>query len=510
MTWVEGRGRAKSMPFDASPIRAQRVDVDARVSWLMRVTRMASPLGGTGDTFSKRLQDVGIYLDGPAISRMESNRRHFPAEVISAYETILDLAPGQLLGVCESMRRTLSYRSVQPPRTLDGAELRQELDRISDVIRHGQPSGGDWLSLAHLMTQPNGIVLPRFVEDQWLYQLIDEMSRSAGISYISRIEAMSRVMTNDFGAARMLEVGLDRIRELGVQSTSDVLHVWGDGHDSASVDAAIILLNDDSLEIQRGAALALLQRVIEGRLDVDQVARVVESTRRLARDGRPQASANAYMLGRRLSPEFGAEILATTGITPGSDPASGRIDQTPPELHRYLDAGREISGLENDLMLERLLREALTFDFPERRFQARMMLGASPYAACIAEAALNIVGKSESVLARQSAILLLSHLSNHVRTEDLEPFLTSSDPYIRGKTLVALAHGPGASHDLDMHVHLLDPEVAHFAVYAAGMMRHPDLETAATHRLVPAEVRHSAQWWQHRGGRVDDPTRESS
>lgn len=509
MTWPQVRGRPRNMPEDRSPLRSQAVDVDARVCWLMRVTRMASPLGGTGEEFSQRLATLGIHLDGPAISRLESNQRTFPAALISAYETLLERPGGSLLAVCDAMCRTLSYRSIRPARELPDSEVREELDRISEVIRHGQPTGGDWLSLAHLMTQSNGIVLPRFVEDQWLYQLIDEMSRAAGSSYITRIEAMSRVMTHAFGAGRLMGVGLDRIREAGVQGAGDVVHVWGDGHDRASVEQAIALLAEgEDLEVQRGAALALLQRVIEGRLETTQVARLVEATRAMARDDRTMSQETAFMLGRRISPEFGAEISATTGCLPGSAPGGARIDRPPPELRTYVEAAREHSGIEEDRMFERMLREALTDDFPERRFQSRMMLGASPYAPVIADTALHVQRSSQSRAARQAAALLLTHLSLHVTAADLEPMLDSSDPYIRGRSLVALAHGPGIRHDLDLHTHLLDPEVGLKAAYAAGMTRHPDLGAGSTHRLASPVVRRTAQWWTHRGGRVDDLTRD--
>lgn len=505
MTWVTGRGRPRNMPEDRSTLRSRTVDVDARVSWLLRVSRLAS--GGTGEEFSRRLATLGIYLDGPAISRLESNQRPFPATLITAYELLLERPAGSLLGVCDAMCRTLSYRAARPSRVLQAKDLRVELDRVSEVIRHGRPTGGDWLSLAHLMTQPNGIVLPRFVEDQWLYQLIDEMSRASGSSYITRIEAMSRVMTDDFGAARLMGVGLERIREPGVQGASDVLHVWGDGHDQASMDHAIALLAEEDLEVKRGAALALMQRVIEGRLSDDQVARTTDATRLLACDERQAAKETAYMLARRISPSLGTEVAAITGCSPGSAPGGARIDRPPPELHSYLDAAREESGIEDDRMLERLLREALTDDFPERRFQSRMMLGASPYAPAIARTAARIQRSSGSKSARQASALLLTHLSPHLQAADLEPMLDSPDPYIRGHGLVALAHGPGIRHDLDLHTHLLDAEVGLKAAYAAGMTRHPDLDARSAHRLAPPEVRLAVQWWAHRGGRVDDRTR---
>lgn len=508
MTWVSARGRPRNMPEDGSTLRSRTVDVEARVSWLLRISRLASPLGGTGEEFSRRLATMGIYLDGPAISRLESNQRPFPATLISAYEVLLERPPGSLLGVCDAMCRTLSYRAARPSRVLQASDLRVELDRVSEVIRHGRPTGGDWLSLAHLMTQPNGIVLPRFVEDQWLYQLIDEMSRAAGTSYITRIEAMSRVMTDEFGAARLLGVGLERIREPGVQAARDVLHVWGDGHDHASMEHALALLGEEDLEVQRGAALALLQRVIEGRLSTEQARQVTEATRRLAQDERPAAQETAYMLGRRISPEFGAEISLATGCVPGSAPAGARIDRPPPELRKYLDAAREESGIEDDRMLERLMREALTDDFPERRFQARMMIGASPYAPVIARTALRVQRTSTSAPARQASALLLTHLSPHLTAAGLEPMLDSPDSYIRGRGLIALAHGPGIRHDLDLHTHLLDPEVGLHAAYAAGMTRHPDLDARSAHRLALPEVRRAVQWWTHRGGRVDDLTRD--
>lgn len=476
-------------------------EVGSRVSWLLRVSRAVSQ-GSTVDEFAGSLAGFGIQVTAPELADLEDNRSTIGADLISAYETLLDLPVGQLLGPCEAMSRTLAGRALQPPRVLPAPEVRRELDRLAEVVRHGRPTGSDWLSLAHLLTQPDGIVLPGFLEDEWLYRLVDELSRAVGLSYLTRAEALARIMGDELHAQRLVTIIRDRVHEAGAQASVDALAIWGTGRDAASVDAAIVLLSDDDAAIRRGASIALLRRLARGRLTESHVSRIAESLRVLVHDRPSALGDDAIALGHRISPDFGAELEAVGG------PSIAPAPDDEPAVEEFCTLVAATIDLDQDPVLCRLLREAFTSQHPERRSRAALMIAASPYAPTVARAAVAL--HQHDAGAAHRAGRLLVNLARHVGEQDLVPLLASADPVVRRYALTALAHGPGLPFELDLEAHLVDPDTARAAVYAAGMCMHQALQVACQHRLVTADVRRAAQWWQEHGGRVTDPEQGQS
>lgn len=469
-------------------------EVGSRVSWLLRVSRAVSP-GSTVDDFAGRLAGCGIQVNALELADLEDNQAPIGADLISAYETLLDLPAGQLLGPCEAMSRTLAGRALQPPRVLPAPEVRRELDRLAEVVRHGRPTGSDWLSLAQLLTQPDGIVLPGFLEDDWLYQLVDELSRSVGVSYLSRAEALARIMGDELHAQRLVAIIRDRVHEAGAQASVDALAIWGTGRDAASVDAAIVLLSDDDTAIRRGASIALLRRLARSRLTESHVSRIAETLRLLVQDRPSALGDDAIALGHRISPDLGADLEAVGGPTAPAPEDEPAIEEFRTTIAAAID-------LDQDPVLGALLREAFTSQHPERRSRAALMIAASPYAPAVARTAVALQQHDPPVAHRAGRLLV--NLARHVGERDLVPLLASGDPVVRRYALTALAHGPGLPFDLDLGSHLIDPDTARAAVYAAGMCEHPALQVACRHRLVTADVRRAAQWWQEHGGRVND------
>src|SRR5664279_1018400 len=82
------RGRPYQVPEDRTPLRAATVDVDARVGWLLLMSRLHhrnSELA-LGGPFMSALNDIGLQADRSAVSRWESGKMQPRFSVLTAYE----------------------------------------------------------------------------------------------------------------------------------------------------------------------------------------------------------------------------------------------------------------------------------------------------------------------------------------------------------------------------------------------------------------------------------------
>lgn len=469
--------------------------LSTRIGWLLRTHRAASPDACDPEAFAGRVSAVGPSITAADILAVEHGTGPIDAALLRAYERVLGLAERTLLGPSEALSRVLDGRALQPPRVLPPPEIRRELDRIANVVRHGCPTGEDWLSLAQLLTQPGAVILPGFLEDEWLYCLVDELARSVGACYLSRSEALARIMGEELHALRLVALIRDRVQEAGAQASTDVLSIWGSGRDMASVDAAIAMLTHEEVGIRRGASVALLRRAVRGRLTDQHLALIGTLLSQSAQDDPTSLGEDAVALGRHVSEDLGRQLEQRTGRGSEDEPAEGSAE----EVAAALATG---SGLESDPDLRFLLQDVLGDEHPERRPRTALLISASPCGTRIARAGLQMQLGPDPRTARRAG-RLVTGLARHLLPDDLTPLLRADDPEVRRQGLKALAHGPGIGPGVDLRTHLEDPETALTAVYAAGMSQHPALTVAAASPT--AQVRRAARWWQRHGGRIVDP-----
>lgn len=466
-------------------------EVNSRVAWLLRVNREshdAAPL----EAFAAKIGRRGVRADPVTIAAWESAALHVGVEVIEAYEAALEVPPGRFTRSAQLTTRVLAGTALRPPRVLPSPEVRRELDRLAEVVRHGHPTGQDWLSLAQLLTQPDGVVLPGFLEDHWLYLLIDELARSVGPSYLTRSEALARIMDDELHAGRLVALVRERVHEAGAQASADALAVWGTGRDTASVDAAIALLRDPDATIRRGANAALLRRASSGRLTAAHRDRIGATLRDLAASAPEAFAPESRVLAARVSPALCADL-----------PEDARPDSEPAVSHILGEIARAAGvDLADDPILEQVLREAFDDAKPERRPQAVFMLASSPYGSVVAQVTGTLLRQQGDIARRAGRAAV--NLAQLIDRDCLLDVLDADDPALRSYALIALSHGDGVPADVDLQPYLEDPDTAYAAVYAAGMSRHPVLETASRQPGLSPESRRAVQWWIDRGGRVRD------
>lgn len=506
--WVSGRGRPRDLPVDTTPLRGARIDVRARVAWLLRTSRMASPYGGTGREFAARLTLAGHPFNESRVSRAEAARDDISGALVLAYERALRMPSGYLSGVCEALNRSLGTGEHGHAKVWSRTDVVRRLTEIDVAIGAGRVTGGDWLALAQLLDQPGGAMLPRRLQREWNYQLVTEMMRSLGPAYISRYAALARMIGNEDSRHPTADVVREAAFESGAQGKIDALTLLGEVPDPVLVAELTGYLTEQVGAIRHGAARALLQLITTGRLTREQAQTVSVAVLELAR-AHPgdEGGVDAFMVARRLSLELTRKVVTLLGWNPGAAGDGARIE-APARLASYVCEAEAESGVLGDAMLERLLREGLSNDFEERRHVALMLLTVSPYRDVLADTAVQVAETVHDPVARGAAGHLLTYLAGERQQSSLVKMLERDELDLQRVALGGLAHGAGVPLDIDLHRQLVNPGLSSLAVYAAGMSGHPDVRSSDWPRFATQDVRDSADWWVRHGSAIRETPAE--
>ncbi len=515
MAWSSMRGRPRDLPVDHTPLRGARVDTRARIAWLLRVSRMASPRGGTGAEFSRKLRDAGLPIGASALSRREHGQEEISGAMISAYEAVLGLPEGHLRGVCDSLRRQWNVHTgerVVPP---SRAQIAASLRRIDGRIERGSACGADWLELSRVLVEPGGAVLPPSVLGAWVRTLLREMLRSVGGAYVGRVEALAGLMSDPVTRRTVVDAALEVIHEPGAACLIDTVTVLGESSADDSVGRLIDLLVNGRGTVRLGAARALLQPIVTGDLTVQQINAVERAIVTIVRDDPDDAGDAAFMLAQRISLRMTQMVVTALGRNPGERPPGSHV-QAPAQLDRYLSDAARHSGLHGDQMLDRLVREALTDDFLERQHSSSMILMVSPFRRVLADTAIDVLTSVHDPAARSGATSLLSYLAAPEQRPQFMGMLRRPDVDLQRTALRCLAHTGGVPFEMDLMPYLRNEELCRDALYCAGMSAHPALQSAASCDEFPQSLRDTARWWIALGPVIregdcvaDDPLIES-
>lgn len=392
--WTRTNGRNTRPAPDTSDPRGMRVDVEARVAWLLRTNRMGSPFGDTCSSLSDRLSAAGYRTNTSWLSRRETGNQPIPMDLLAAVERQLHLPDGHLVGTARYLR--IMLRSVRPASAVAGSQVlphtQRDLDRVADAVHDGAATAADWMTLADLLSSGR-VVVPRTLLQSWVRALVVERSRVTGGGYAARTAALAELLgtpsiEDPVASAVRLAAG-----EPGALQVADTYAVLGCSSAERTQLTLIRQLRSSSGARRTGAARALLQALSTSSVQ-RPVAELLESTvRDLA--GSVETADVAVMVARRLSVSahravHAAGYLAVDAVTD----TSLRTWVKP-----YLRAASEVSGME-DPMLERLLTEALDPRRDVRRRHAAVLIGMTPYAGALAGVAKAHGGHTASAVLR--------------------------------------------------------------------------------------------------------------
>ncbi|MEV0843459.1 hypothetical protein AB0I55_28425 [Actinocatenispora sera] len=481
------------MPADPTPFDGPQVDVEARLGWLLRVSRLTAddPDNRSLAGFAARLRATGSPAGTPQISRWETGRLPAPAAIFARYETILGLPAGSLGSIAVGLRSALGApRPVVPPAPPDIVALRRRYDLVHERLEDAEVAGGTWLAFADILRTDGLVVLLHSrVLDALLARLIDEMMRSVGIAYTTRFTALATLLTRPGLTADVVGAIDTGAREPGAQGVVDAISLLGELGDAAAAGRLLALLAGDDATLRLGAAHALLNMANVGTLPARHTAAMGRILHRLDEHD----PAVTVLAGRAPLP------------APRCPPPAPVRRRPPPAADRFALVAHARTGLEFDPMLCRLVAEAVASRYTERRHHAALLLLASPYRAAVAEVATGVVGTDPDAATRRGAAGLLRYVVGPPQVPALRRWLRSERADLRAAALGALPHAgvPAEAIGPDLAAGAgRPPRPTGPVIYAAGMTGHPLLRRWADDPATEPSVRRTARWWLRHGPAV--------
>jgi len=497
----DGRVPRQSDPIDdRTPLNAARIDLAARVGWLLRTHRTVA--GVSLREMSEALEERGLTISPATLSRVESEG-HRSAVVIEGYTDVLGLPDGSLGATINGVCRGFPYA---PPAVADHRPATLEtFSRACDEVAVDRPTAGAWLTFASLHAKPAGFGLPLTVMEPLVQRLTDEVGRGVTASRLTRHEALGRLAESPYGPMT-LAIIRETVEDVDNQTLYDLTSVLSD-HPSPELTAwACRLLASPSLFHVRGASFALQGMLVHGGLSLASWQEVVPLIR-VAQDTahvHPDKLAAIGQVVTSLPPAL-RPALRSAGVR-----APARASKQPWGRTRgnpyYLTATTIARAACRDLhqpdepLLERLLFEACFEVRGVRMSVATWTLLTSPFASALARAILRHDPWPDEEC-RAAATRVASAINGTEPLPGVAALL--EDDALFGAAATILGRSGGRLPDDALARGLAgDETMVRQTLYALGMAGDPRLTALVEEGAQPPAITRAARWWLTRGGRV--------
>lgn len=518
------RGRPQRLPDDPHTLASGVVGCDQRVAWLLTVARVLGPDPDLArrDGFIAALKDHGVPVDASRVSRWESGLQTLPSRVVATYEEVLGLTEGSLVSVASGLRR--SFGSGPTPRengVRDVDVSDGELDRLLEVTESGTGTGAHWLRLADHLGRFDRVFLRETHWTALCRRLVTELGSAVGTAYVRRYEAAAAFIRHPNARRHLILAVGQFVTDPDTQVVAPVLNLLSEVPDPAAAALTLRMLSADSENryLRRAASSVAATKLARGHFDETALPRleshVVGALRRgESLDGRldsfdlavrlPEESWERVTGGLRTRRAHALVSQARAGdeMIPSAR-AAAVVAELAPAVQA--DTPRH-QAQEPDLMLRRLLREALFHSHKPRRHHAALLVAASPYSPAAARHLLQLATDPNELLAARAWTVLMRIGSHDLGDQVVERALVDDRPTVRARALVnvgldgsvtpeqsaAVAQQYDASKSLERHATL----------FALGMAGAPELGALAA--ADDADTARAARWWLSQGQAIHD------
>jgi hypothetical protein len=519
------RGRPYQVPEDRTSLRASTVDVDARVGWLLLMSRLHHRNAelALGGPFMAALSELGLQADRSAVSRWESGKMQPRFSVLTAYERVLELRQGQLSTVVNALRRAYSpegQRAWAPVLDPQAEAFHLRLDHLLDILLSDKATGPDWTEFGYFVSAPEMLYLHGSVWRELTYRLVDQMARSVGLAYLQRFETIRILLEHRVAQSWLLRAAGDYLSDPAVQIVNDPVGVL---EISPAPEAAAVLLEKfvqtESEAVFEATVAGAAYKLGMGQFTPAEVDRIESTLMRAMRHrereisgleevmvAMPEAAQNRLMdASRGLRGHQDLATVAAHGEWVRPDTAR-RVSQ---QLAEHVRARLSSAALyDEDLMTPRIIREALFSARGEHRHHASLALLGSPFRRPLAAALVEQIDDSTWDDATTPRML---RLLRYLAGPEQEPALlrwveTAKDSAVR-EIALTLGHLPSSGVDLSVLVNRLKGDSSmtdRGILYGLGMRQDRSLIALANDSRHAAEIRSGASWWLRQGGAVLD------
>lgn len=513
---------------DPTPLDGSRIDLAARIGWLLRTWRVEEGVGLRA--LAEALAHTDVATSSTALSRAEVAGLR-SSRTIDGYERALGLPYGALRAPVDVLCRTYAYRPADLDRMVPAGDLAAFTEACARV-EAPRPTGADWLRFAEFHAEGR-YGLPAHLARPLIVRLARELGRSLGTGYQLRYEALARLRCSRYGAV-VLDAVTTLLLEPGAQRLGDLMSAVCERPTPGLLAWCAELMDHPSDLVARAACLGVQNLRFVGGTGEDEWAAIVPSVVAAieAATGPRSAAGAGVGVGVGVGGDDPARAILLASTIATSPPAlrnelpPGLRDRLPPtprpqhwtrnRLNVHYSAATELAarvsrGRHGEPMLGRLLFELL-FDFrASHAVTSAFLLAGSAFARDVITAVATLGATTADPLTRDGVAGAFTSLM--VPTDHLD--------------LPASWEGPESGADVSAGRMLLDLRIAGFAgrcphpavldrclgepalrtavLFAAGMAGDPWLARVADDRDVAPHLRERAGWWSDAGGRLVDP-----
>lgn len=486
------------MVDDGEPLNGSRVDVDARIGWLLRMARM---IGGAGASLEAMAAEVGVSTT--QLHRIETGAAR-RGVVVDAYERALGMPVAMLRAPIDATARTFPYSARDADPGAPVLDVRSMSD-LTTAVCDEKPTGGDWLAWARALGQDGAVGLPVPTATDLIRRLVGELCRSVGHAYPSRYEALALLRCGAYGDL-VLDVARDWVADPHVQVVADLMSAVGELPEEEAGRWCLDLLDADADLVVAGGAIALEAM---GDASDDLGFWTCLAPLLLERLERAVPGTEAHKALSHLVRVVPREAWAAVGARPAVPltplPDIPVWDRTDDNRHwavceRHARDMCAALDIPDQPMLTRLLFDIAIGPLESRAVTSYMLLGAIPGMPEVLAVHLTaIAGDDPDPLIRERAGRRFAGCLQGAPTVPGTGWLTSPDPR-RRRWAYRLAGCAGEPLDLD----LIRAGLPGDGAYAAGMAGHPQLDELLADPSLDDAARGALRWWAELGPRITD------
>ena len=487
---------------DRTPITASRIDVGARIGWLLRTHR--SVAGLSLRQMSAGLKGYGVSLSAASLSRIESEGHRSPA-ALDGYARVLGLTDGALRAPVDLLCRTFPYAPEAPPRVAGSLE---QFSRAFEAIDVPNPTGAAWQQLAQQHAHGD-FGLPRSLIEPHVRRLAMELTRSTGVARFTRIEALSTLRCSAYG-----DLVADVVRSIvlapDAQNTWDLVTAVTECPSPGVLDWLASLLRHPSLYVAQGASYGLQGMLVIGGLGLEEWTGLVPHVELARRDAGADPSRRGMLtqLCAALPPRLQETLHETCRPEPTAPRGPAVWSRSRQNLH-YVAAehlARTVTGLmahPEEPLLARLLFEALFDPRGVRMSTATYTLAFSPFAGTLVQVLLEQRDGLPGDPGGASALRVAAFCHEGETPPGLERLLGSQDETVLQHVLAFCSRGsrPVPQALVDRGLSGVELTVRR-TLSCLGMLGDPRLREIAEDPALPSSTRGGARWWIEHGPRV--------
>ncbi len=518
-----GPGRRQRIAYDATPLNAPEPDLDARIGWLLSMSRLHHRDASfqEGGRFAASLSESGYDASRSTISRWEAGLIPVSHEAMTAYERALGIYPGRVSSVAGYLRTERPRSSARAP----GARLdpsapafAPRFDELVDLAVSGAATAQDWQELGWHFSAVSSAYLPAAVWESLVAQIVSLLPRSVNVAYRQLSTAAMTIATVPRAQDFLVDAISGYMSEPDVQVVANpfVLLDHLPTPRATRLVLDVIAKPQKSVVFYRVGVWLARRKLMRGELTAEEEAELEMLVLRAWRSDASSASDHLAELIADLPTGMRSTLIEAAAkagmprlgyvVEHGEDVVAAKAAAF---SRTIAVAAREAAPQEpcylEDRMLARLLRESLFHRDTDRRHHASLLLAASPFAAPVADVLLNRLADSDPHWLRGRLANLVRYVIDDSHRMRLLPLLSDPAEAVSISAAQSLGH-LSFSETCDQATRAsLKPrwsELERAKMYALGMTASPALGPLSGSGPAPSWQRAAARWWRDIGPAV--------